>query len=47
MLVVAAGGLVVNAVGLWILRGGHDDNLNMQGAWLHVLTDALGSFKRS
>jgi cobalt-zinc-cadmium efflux system protein len=45
MLVVAFGGLVVNAAGLWILRGGHDTSLNMQGAWLHVLTDALGSLQ--
>ena len=45
MLAVALGGLLVNALGLWILRGGHDDNLNMQGARLHVLTDALGSLQ--
>jgi cobalt-zinc-cadmium efflux system protein len=45
MLAVASGGLFVNVLGLWILRGGHDDNLNMQGAWLHVLTDALGSLQ--
>jgi cobalt-zinc-cadmium efflux system protein len=43
MLLVACGGLLVNAGGLWLLRGGHDDNLNMRGAWLHVMTDALGS----
>ena len=43
MLAVACGGLLVNVGGLWLLRGGHDDNLNMRGAWLHVLTDALGS----
>jgi cobalt-zinc-cadmium efflux system protein len=45
MLAVACGGLVVNAAGLWILRTGHDANLNMRGAWLHVLTDALGSLQ--
>jgi cobalt-zinc-cadmium efflux system protein len=43
MLLVACGGLLVNAGGLWLLRGDHTDNLNMQGAWLHVFTDALGS----
>jgi len=43
MLVVAAGGLVVNGLGLWILNAGRDSNLNMRGAWLHVLGDALGS----
>ena len=45
MLAVAAGGLAVNAGGLWILRGDHAGNLNMRGAWLHVLTDALGSLQ--
>lgn len=45
MLAVASGGLIVNAAGLLILRGGHDANLNMRGAWLHVLTDALGSLQ--
>ena len=45
MLAVASGGLLVNAAGLWILRTGHDANLNMRGAWLHVLTDALGSLQ--
>lgn len=43
MLVVASGGLLVNAGGLWLLRGSHEGNLNMRGAWLHVMTDALGS----
>jgi cobalt-zinc-cadmium efflux system protein len=42
MLAVAGGGLLVNAAGLWVLRS-DDDNLNMRGAWLHVLTDLLGS----
>ena len=45
MLAVASGGLLVNAAGLWILHTGHDANLNMRGAWLHVLTDALGSLQ--
>ncbi len=43
MMAVAAGGLVVNIVGLMVLHGGRDDNLNIRGAWLHVLTDMLGS----
>lgn len=43
MLVVATGGLLINLAGLWILQAGRTDNLNMRGAWLHVLTDALGS----
>ena len=43
MLVVAVGGLFVNLAGLWILHGGKDSNLNVRGAWLHVLSDTLGS----
>jgi cobalt-zinc-cadmium efflux system protein len=43
MMVVASGGLLVNLAGLWVLHAGRSDNLNMRGAWLHVLTDALGS----
>jgi len=43
MMVIAVGGLVVNLVGLWILNGGRHENLNVRGAWLHVLSDALGS----
>jgi cobalt-zinc-cadmium efflux system protein len=43
MLAVAAGGLVVNLAGLWILHDTREEGLNERGAWLHVLTDALGS----
>lgn len=43
MLAVAVGGLAVNGAGLWLLHGGRDESLNVKGAWLHVLTDALGS----
>ena len=43
MMGIATGGLLVNLAGLWILSAGRDDNLNVRGAWLHVLTDALGS----
>ncbi len=43
MLVIASGGLVVNLVGLWVLSEGRHHNLNVRGAWLHVLSDALGS----
>jgi len=45
LMAIAAGGLVVNLVGLWVLHGGRDENLNVRGAWLHVLTDALGSLQ--
>jgi cobalt-zinc-cadmium efflux system protein len=43
MMGVAAGGLAVNLAGLRVLHGGRSDSLNLRGAWLHVLTDALGS----
>jgi cobalt-zinc-cadmium efflux system protein len=44
MMGVAVGGLLVNLVSLWVLHGGHDENLNVKGVWLHVLGDTLGSF---
>lgn len=40
---IAAGGLVVNLIGMLVLRGGRHDNLNVRGAFLHVASDALGS----
>ena len=40
---VASGGLVVNALGLYLLRQGRERSLNLRGAWLHLLGDALGS----
>ncbi len=43
MMAIAGGGLAVNVVGLAILHGGRSENLNLRGAWLHLLTDALGS----
>jgi cobalt-zinc-cadmium efflux system protein len=43
MMLVATGGLLVNLAGLWLLKSGRDGGLNERGAWLHVLTDALGS----
>lgn len=43
MLYVACAGFVVNIVAFVILHGGDQDNLNMRGAALHVLSDLLGS----
>lgn len=43
MLAIAIGGLVVNLMMLAVLHGGREENLNLRGAWLHVLSDALGS----
>jgi cobalt-zinc-cadmium efflux system protein len=43
VLFVATGGLVVNLASLMILHKGKNDSLNIRGAWLHVMADALGS----
>ncbi|AJC19834.2 zinc transporter ZitB [Pandoraea pulmonicola] len=43
MLVVAFAGLLANIAAFAVLHGGNRDNLNMRGAWLHVLGDMLGS----
>jgi cobalt-zinc-cadmium efflux system protein len=43
MLAVAFGGLLINFANLSILSGGKDHNLNVRGAWLHVMADTLGS----
>jgi cobalt-zinc-cadmium efflux system protein len=41
--VIAAGGLLINIVCAWLLHGDHRHDLNLRGAWLHVIGDALGS----
>ena len=43
MLVVAIIGLLANASSAWLLFGKHHENLNIRGAFFHVLTDAIGS----
>jgi cobalt-zinc-cadmium efflux system protein len=43
MLVVAIAGLVANLVALIVLRGGAKDSINLRGAYLEVLGDAIGS----
>ena len=43
MLWVAVGGLLVNVLAFWLLHSGERENLNMQGAAVHVLGDLLGS----
>lgn len=43
MLIVAFAGLVANVTAFLILHGGNRENLNLRGAWLHVLGDLLGS----
>ena len=43
MLTVAGGGLLINVVALVLLRRGDAENLNLRAAYLHVLSDLLGS----
>ena len=43
MMVVAVFGLVVNIAAAVILHAGHHHNLNVRGAFLHVVSDAIGS----
>lgn len=43
MVGIATGGLVINLINLKILSGGRNENLNVKGAWLHVMADTLGS----
>lgn len=43
MLVVAAVGLVVNIVGIYLLRSAAEESLNMKGAYFEVLSDMLTS----
>ena len=43
MLMIAVVGLIVNAIGMWLLRSGSEQSLNMKGAYLEVWSDMLGS----
>lgn len=43
MFVIAVVGLIINLVGMLILRRGNKSNLNMRGAYLELLSDTLGS----
>jgi cobalt-zinc-cadmium efflux system protein len=43
MLAVAFAGLAANIAAFMVLHGGNRENLNMRGAWLHVMGDMLGS----
>lgn len=42
-LLIASGGLLINAAGAWLLREASKESLNLRGAFLHTLSDALGS----
>lgn len=43
MLVIAIGGLIINIIAAKLLHQDHEHNLNIKGAYLHVLGDLLGS----
>ncbi len=43
MTIVAAGGLIVNIIAAYLLHSDHKHDLNMRGAFLHVMGDLLGS----
>jgi cobalt-zinc-cadmium efflux system protein len=43
MLLVATGGLLINIACAWLLHSERGHDLNMRGAWLHVIGDTLGS----
>src|SRR5699024_6292753 len=43
MLVYAVIGLIANAISAWVLSSQQDNSLNVEGAFLHVMADVLGS----
>ncbi|MFN2530793.1 MAG: cation diffusion facilitator family transporter [Pyrinomonadaceae bacterium] len=43
MILVAAGGLAINLICVWLLHARDEIDLNLRGAWLHVIGDAMGS----
>src|SRR5262249_18384999 len=43
VMLIAIGGLVVNGISAWLLHAASSANLNMRGAFLHIIGDALGS----
>lgn len=43
MLLIAGGGLAVNVLGLVLFHRDREGDLNLRGAWMHVLFDAIGS----
>jgi cobalt-zinc-cadmium efflux system protein len=43
MTLIAVGGLVVNVIAAFLLHSEHKHDLNMRGAFLHVIGDLLGS----
>ena len=40
---IAAGGLIINVIAALLLNTGQKNDLNMRAAWLHVISDLIGS----
>ena len=43
VLIAATLGLAVNVIGWWLIRDGAEESLNVEGAYLEVLADLIGS----
>lgn len=43
MIIIALGGLLINIIGAVVLHGESKENLNIRGAFLHIIGDLLGS----
>ena len=43
VLIVAVVGLAANGVGMWILHSSKNQNMNVKAAYLHLVSDSLGS----
>lgn len=43
MVIIAVGGLIINIIGAFLLHKDSKENLNIRGAFLHILGDLLGS----
>lgn len=41
--IIAAIGLLANALSAWFLHGAHEEDLNMKSAWIHVMGDLASS----
>ena len=43
LILIATGGLIINIIAAYLLHSDHKHDLNMRGAFLHVMGDLLGS----
>lgn len=43
MLIIAVGGLIINIIGVFLLHQESKENLNIKGAFIHIIGDLLGS----